>query len=97
MLKSQLVVRLAAQNPHLYYKDVEKVVDVIFDEVAAALASGERVELRGFGTFSLRTRSARTGRNPSNGAVVSVPEKLHPAFKAGREMHHRLNGTAGSR
>jgi integration host factor subunit beta len=95
MIKSQLVVRLAAQNPHLYYKDVEKVVDTIFDEVAAALARGDRIEFRGFGAFFLRTRSARTGRNPSNGAVVSVPETLYPAFKAGREMRHRLNGTAG--
>jgi integration host factor subunit beta len=92
MLKSELVLRLAEQNPHLYLKDAQKIVDAIFDEVTAALARGDRIELRGFGTFFLRTRSARPGRNPRDGTSVSVPEKLHPSFKAGKEMHHRLNG-----
>jgi len=95
MIKSQLVLRLAEQNSHLYLRDVQKVVDAIFDEVTAALARGDRIELRGFGAFFLRARSARPGRNPRSGAMVSVPQKLHPAFKTGKEMHHRLNGTAG--
>jgi integration host factor subunit beta len=76
--------------------DIERLVDAIFDEVSGAFARGDRVELRGFGTFFVRTRSARPGRNPKNGATVSVPERLHPAFKTGKEMHRRLNGTAGS-
>jgi integration host factor subunit beta len=96
MLKSELVLRLAEQNPHLYLKDAQKIVDAIFDEVTAALARGDRIELRGFGTFFVKTRSARLGRNPKNGAMVSVPERLHPVFKTGKEMHRRLNGTAGS-
>jgi integration host factor subunit beta len=96
MLKSELVLRLAEQNPHLYLKDAQKIVDAIFDEVTAALARGDRIELRGFGTFFVKTRSARPGRNPKNGAMVSVPERLHPVFKTGKEMHRRLNGTAGS-
>jgi integration host factor subunit beta len=96
MLKSGLVRRLAEQNPHLHLKDAQKVVDAIFDEVTAALARGDRIELRGFGAIFLRTRSARPGRNPRNGTSVSVPEKLHPSFKVGKEMHHRLNGTMGS-
>jgi integration host factor subunit beta len=97
MLKSGLVRRIEEQNQHLYLKDAQKIVDAIFDEVTAALARGDRVELRGFGTFVVKTRSARPGRNPRNGTSVSVPEKLHPAFKTGKEMHHRLNGAAGSR
>jgi integration host factor subunit beta len=78
------------------FKDAQKIVDAIFDEVTAALARGDRIELRGFGAFFLRTRSARPGRNPRNGTSVSVPEKLHPSFKVGKEKHHRLNGTMGS-
>jgi integration host factor subunit beta len=96
MIKSELILRLAGQNPHLYVSDAEKVVNVILDEVSAALARGDRVELRGFGAFLLRTRSARRGRNPKNGASVSVPEKRHPAFRTSKEMHARLNGTPGS-
>jgi integration host factor subunit beta len=82
--------------PHLFNRDIEKIVNAIFGEIEAALARRDRVELRGFGTFFLRKRSARPGRNPRTQAMVSVPERLHPAFKTGKEMHHRLNGTAGS-
>jgi integration host factor subunit beta len=98
MTKSELVRRIKEQNLllHLRLSDVERLVDAIFDEVSVAFARGDRVELRGFGTFFVRTRSARPGRNPKNGAMVSVPERLHPAFKTGKEMHRRLNGTAGS-
>jgi integration host factor subunit beta len=78
------------------YQGCVKLVDAIFDEVSAALVRGDRVELRGFGAFFVRTRSARPGHNPKNLAMVSVPERLHPAFKTGKEMHRRLNGTAGS-
>jgi integration host factor subunit beta len=95
MIKSELILRVAAQNPHLYNRDVEKVVNTIFDEIEAALVGRERVELRGFGIFTLRARSARAGRNPKTGAFVSVPEKQHPSFKTGKEMHARLNGTLG--
>jgi integration host factor subunit beta len=96
MLKSGLVRRIKEQNQHLHLTDVQGLVDVIFEKVSAALVRGDRVELRGFGAFFVRTRSARPGRNPKNGATVSVPERLHPVFKTGKEMHRRLNGTAGS-
>jgi integration host factor subunit beta len=96
MIKSQLVLRISGQNPHLFNRDVKKVVDAIFDEIEAALARRDRVELRSFGAFFLRTRSARPARNPKNGVKVSVPEKFHPSFKTGKEMHRRLNGTPGS-
>jgi integration host factor subunit beta len=96
MIKSALILRVATQNPHLYNKDIEKVVNTIFDEIAVALARGDRVEMRGFGAFSLKKRSARPGRNPRTGTNVSVPEKHHPAFRTGKEMRDRLNGIAGS-
>jgi integration host factor subunit beta len=96
MIKSGLVRRIKEQSQHLYLTDVQGLVDVIFEKVSAVLVRGDRVELRGFGTFFVKTRSARPGRNPKNGAMVSVPERLHPAFKTGKEMHRRLNGTAGS-
>jgi integration host factor subunit beta len=96
MIKSELILRVAEQNPRLYVRDAEKIVNTILDEVSAALARGDRVELRGFGVFGVKTRSARPGRNPKTGARVSVPEKWHPVFRTGREMHARLNGTPGS-
>jgi integration host factor subunit beta len=96
MIKSELISRIAGQNPHLYGKDVEKVVNAIFDEIAAALARRDRMELRGFGVFTVKTWSARRGRNPKNGAAVSVPETHHPSFRMGKEMQARLNGIAGS-
>lgn len=91
MIKSELVARLAAQNPHLYQRDVERIVSTVFDEIAAALARGDRVELRGFGAFSVKARPARTGRNPRTGEPVSVAEKYVPFFKTGKELRERLN------
>jgi integration host factor subunit beta len=96
MLKSGLVRRIKEQNLHLHLSDVERLADAILDEIEAALVRRDRVELRGFGAFFVKTRSARPGRNPKNGATVSMPERLHPVFKTGKGMHRRLNGTAGS-
>jgi integration host factor subunit beta len=92
MLKSQLVARVAEQNLHLYQRDLENVVDAILDRVAAALACGDRVELRCFGAFSVKNRQARDGRNPRTGARVAVGQKSFPYFKTSKEMHKRLNG-----
>ena len=91
MLRSELIARLAEENPTLKVREVEKIVDVIFDEIAAALERGDRVELRGFGAFSVRKREARTGRNPATGNSVSVESKHVPFFKAGKELRSRLN------
>ena len=91
MTKSELVQRLAEANPHLYQRDVEIIVTAIFDEIAAALSRGDRVELRGFGAFSVKQRPARTGRNPRTGAHVAVEKKCVPFFKTGKEMRERLN------
>jgi integration host factor subunit beta len=91
MIKSDLVDRIAAQNPHLYKRDVENLVDAILGGIAKALCRRDRVELRGFGVFLLRSRRARVGRNPRSGAVVAVDQKLAPFFKVSREMHKRLN------
>jgi integration host factor subunit beta len=91
MIKSELVLRLAEQNPHLYQRDVENIVNAILDTIADALARGDRVELRGFGAFSVKKREARTGRNPRTGETVSVSEKVIPVFKTGKEMRLRLN------
>ena len=91
MIKSELVARIAEQNPHLYQRDVERIVNTIFEEIAAALARGDRVELRGFGAFSVKQRPARTGRNPRTGAPVDVEGKQVPLFKTGKELRLRLN------
>jgi integration host factor subunit beta len=91
MTKSELIARLAARNPHLYQRDVERIVATVFDEISKALAHGDRVELRGFGAFSVKNRPARTGRNPRTGAHVSVERKSVPFFKTGKEMRQRLN------
>ena len=91
MIKSELIEKLAEQNPHLYRKDVEDLVNAILDTVADALAQGDRVELRGFGVFTAKRRGARVGRNPRSGAVVAVPERVFPMFKTSREMLRRLN------
>ena len=91
MIKSELIQKIAAANPHLYHRDVERIVNVIFGEIVEALARGDRVELRGFGAFTVKHRDARTGRNPRTGAAVSVEEKTVPFFKAGKELRHRVN------
>ena len=91
MTKSELIMRLAERNPHLFHRDVERIVTTVFDEVTEALARGDRVELRGFGAFSVKQRDARTGRNPRTGESVSVIEKIVPFFKTGKQLRERLN------
>ncbi|MFV0476059.1 MAG: integration host factor subunit beta [Pikeienuella sp.] len=92
MIRSELIQILAEENPHLYQKDVEKIVSTIFDEIIDAMARGDRVELRGFGAFSVKQRDARTGRNPRTGEAVDVEEKHVPFFKTGKLLRDRLNG-----
>ena len=91
MIKSDLIQRISSQNPHLYQRDIEKIVSAILDEIIEALRRGDRVELRGFGVFSAKLRGARQGRNPRTGAAVPVAQKAVPAFKTGKEMRKRLN------
>ena len=91
MTKSDLIKRLAEANPHLYVRDIERIVGRVFEEIGAALARGDRVELRGFGAFSVRARSERVGRNPRTGDEVAVPNKVVPHFKTGKELRDRLN------
>ena len=91
MIKSELVQRIASQNPHLYQRDVENIVNAILGEIVTALARGDRVELRGFGAFSVKNRPARAGRNPRTGEHVAVDKKSVPFFKTGKEMRERLN------
>ncbi len=93
MTKSELIQRIAELNPHLYQRDVERIVSTIFDEIADALARGDRVELRGFGAFYVKERGARIGRNPRTGAAVQVAEKSIPFFKTGKQLRERLNET----
>lgn len=90
MTKSELVAKIAALNEHLYYYDAERVVNTIFDEITRALANGQRVELRGFGAFSVRKREARVGRNPKTGKTVSVEPKTVPFFKAGKGLKTKV-------
>ena len=92
MIKSELVQQIADENPHLYQRDVERIVSTVFEEITEALARGDRVELRGFGAFSVKRRDARVGRNPRTGEAVDVPEKAVPFFKAGKELRERMNG-----
>ncbi|MHA1528539.1 MAG: integration host factor subunit beta [Alphaproteobacteria bacterium] len=92
MIKSELIQQIAEDNPHLYQRDVERIVSTLFEEITAALARGDRVELRGFGAFSVKKRDARMGRNPRTGAAVPVPAKVVPFFKAGKELRERMNG-----
>ena len=91
MIKSELVQKIAEEKPDLYQRDVENIVNAILDTITEALARGDRVELRGFGAFSVKKRDARTGRNPRTGETVSVSEKVIPVFKTGKEMRGRLN------
>lgn len=95
MTKSELIANLAAANPHLYQRDVERIVTTIFEEITSALSRGDRVELRGFGAFSVKARGARTGRNPRTGEAVQVAEKFIPYFKTGKQLRDKLN-SAGS-
>lgn len=92
MIRSELIQKLADENPHLYQRDVERIVNTIFEEVTGAMARGDRVELRGFGAFSVKKRDSRTGRNPRTGEAVEVEEKHVPFFKTGKLLRDRLNG-----
>jgi integration host factor subunit beta len=94
MIKSELVQKLSEQNPHLYSRDIDKIVNAILGTIGDALAQGDRVELRGFGTFGVKKRGARTGHNPRTGDLVPVFEKAVPVFKTGKEMRRRLNPTS---
>ena len=91
MTKSELIARLAEQNPTLYHRDIERLVNTVFDTITTALVEGNRVELRGFGAFSIRERKARLGRNPRTGEAVNVDAKRMPFFKMGKGMKERLN------
>ena len=91
MTKSDLIAELASANPHLTRHDIELIVSTVFGEITAALARGDRVELRGFGAFTVKQRESRTGRNPRTGEAVAVDEKVVPFFKAGKELRERVN------
>jgi integration host factor subunit beta len=93
MTKSELILRLAESHPHLFQRDVERIVSTIFGEISSALARGDRVELRGFGAFSIKKRDARLGRNPRTGDAVRVDEKFTPFFKTGKQLRDRLNAS----
>lgn len=95
MIRSELVQKIADENPHLYQRDVERIVSTIFEEIIEAMARGDRVELRGFGAFSVKSRDARTGRNPRTGESVEVEHKAVPFFKTGKLLRDRLNGKEG--
>lgn len=92
MIRSELIQKISDDNPHLYQRDVERIVNTIFDEITDAMARGDRVELRGFGAFSVKKRDARVGRNPRTGESVNVEEKHVPFFKTGKLLRDRLNG-----
>ena len=92
MTKSDLILRLAELYPHLLQRDIERIVGTVFDEISNALARGNRVELRGFGAFSIKQRDQRMGRNPRTGEAVAVAEKRVPFFKTGKQLRDRLNG-----
>ncbi|WP_439109460.1 integration host factor subunit beta [Lentibacter sp.] len=92
MIRSELVQKIAEDNPHLFQRDVERIVNTIFEEIIDAMSRGDRVELRGFGAFSVKKRDARTGRNPRTGEAVEVEEKHVPFFKTGKLLRDRLNG-----
>ena len=94
MIRSELIQIIADENPHLYQRDVERIVNTVFSEITEALAKGDRVELRGFGAFSVKSRDARMGRNPRTGEPVKVASKAVPFFKTGKLLRDRLNGRA---
>ncbi len=96
LIKSKLIEKLTQQNNHLYTRDLERVVNTIFNEITQSLADGKRVELRGFGAFSVQHRSARVGRNPRSGESVNIDEKYIPRFKTGKELRLRLNNKISS-
>lgn len=92
MIRSELIDAIAEENPHLFQRDVERIVNTVFEQIIEAMAQGNRVELRGFGAFSVKKRDARVGRNPRTGESVQVDEKHVPFFKTGKLLRDRLNG-----
>ncbi|RDW14135.1 integration host factor subunit beta [Paracoccus thiocyanatus] len=94
MIRSELIQKISEENPHLFQRDVERIVNTVFEEIIDAMARGDRVELRGFGAFSVKKRDSRQGRNPRTGETVSVEEKHVPFFKTGKLLRERLNGIA---
>lgn len=92
MIRSELIQKIAEENPHLFQRDVERIVNTIFEEIVSAMARGDRVELRGFGAFSVKERDSRVGRNPRTGEAVDVDQKHVPFFKTGKLLRDRLNG-----
>lgn len=95
MIRSELIEKIAEENPHLYQRDVERIVNTVFESIIDAMSDGNRVELRGFGAFSVKKRDARVGRNPRTGEAVQVDEKHVPFFKTGKLLRDRLNGQKG--
>ena len=91
MTKSELILKITKKNSFLYQKDVYKIMDVLFTSITKALKDGDRVELRGFGTFSTKVRNARLGRNPKTGEPVAIPQKKMTFFKMGKLMKERIN------
>jgi len=91
MIKSELIQRISQKNPHLYHRDVERIINTVFGKIVEALGNGDRVELRGFGAFSVKERQSREGRNPRTGEAVEVEAKRVPFFKTGKELRERLN------
>ena len=91
MTKSELITYITEKNPHLYQRDVERIITTIFEEISTALSRGDRVELRGFGAFSIKQRNARIGRNPRTGETVKVSAKRVPYFKTGKQLRNMLN------
>ena len=94
MIRSELIQKIAEENPHLFQRDVERIVNTVFEEIIDAMSRGDRVELRGFGAFSVKQRQSRQGRNPRTGESVQVDEKHVPFFKTGKLLRDRLNGEA---
>ncbi len=92
MIRSELIQKIADENPHLFQRDVERIVNTVFDRITGAMAEGNRVELRGFGAFSVKKRDPRLGRNPRTGEAVQVEAKHVPFFKTGKLLRDRLNG-----
>lgn len=92
MIRSELIQKLSEENPHLFQRDVERIVNTVFEEIIEAMSRGDRVELRGFGAFSVKKRDARAGRNPRTGEAVDVDQKHVPFFKTGKLLRDRLNG-----
>ena len=91
MTKSELILKITKKNSFLYQKDIHKIIDTLFISITKALDNNDRVELRGFGTFTTKLRNARIGRNPKTGEPVAIPQKKMPFFRLGKSMKDRIN------